>query len=163
MAYNPFDLYAKLDYKPHWTARVKWFFKRRKYVRERARQGWSSYDVWDFDTYLAQLIGGAMEFLAQNNMSRPWEYTDEEWKEKLLHISECFKQYNIDQPCPSYSAWRASVEREESENGCVTVSGGDPELARAWHEEELHNYNEKMKKLKEGFDLLYEVYSNLWD
>lgn len=163
MAYNPFDLYAKLDYKPHWTARVKWFFKRRKYVRERARQGWSSYDVWDFDAYLAQLIGGAMEFLAQNNMSRPWEYTDDEWKEKLLHISECFKQYNIEAPTPAYDAWRASVHREESENGCVTVSGGDPGLSRLWKEEELRNYNEKMKKLKEGFDLLYEVYSNLWD
>ena len=163
MAYNPFDLYAKLDYKPRLLVRIKWYFRRRKYVKERARQGWSRYDAWDFDGYLANIIGGALEFLADNNMSHPYDITDEEWKAKLKHISECFKQYNVEPPCPAYEAWRASVHREESEKGCVTISGGDEDLARAWKEEELRNYENKMKKLKEGFDLLYEIYPNLWD
>ena len=153
MSYNPFDLYAKLDYKPHWTARVKWFFKRRKYVRERARQGWSKYDVWDFGNYLAFITGGALEFLAQNNMSHPWDISDEEWKEKLLRISECFKQYNEQPDCPAYRAFHEAFARGE----------WTEELSIAWKEEELRNHNEKMKKLKEGFDLLYEVYSELWD
>ena len=161
MAYNPFDLYAKLDYKPRLLARIKWWFKRRKYIKERARNGWSSYDVWDFDTYLAQVISGALEFLSKNHMSHPYDYTPEEWSARLQHIAECFKQYNEEKDCPSYEAYRAEclVEREK---GRVTIFGNE-DLLKAWQEEEEHNRKEKMKKLKEGFDLLYEVYPNLWD
>lgn len=159
--YNPFDLYAKLDYKPHWTVRIKWWFKRRKYIKERARNGWSSYDVWDFDTYLAQVISGALEFLSKNHMSHSYDYTPEEWSARLHQIAECFKQYNEEKVCPSYEAYRAECLAER-EKGCVTIFGNE-ELLKAWQEEEEHNRKEKMRKLKEGFDLLYEVYPNLWD
>lgn len=161
MAYNPFDLTAKLDYKPRLLARIKWWFKRRKYIKERARKGWSSYDVWDFDTYLAQTIAGALEFLASAHMSHPWDYSPEEWSEKLLYISKCFKQYNEESDCPAYKAYHESclIEREK---GKVTVFGDD-KLLKAWREEERKNHEEKMKRLKEGFDLLFEVYPNLWD
>lgn len=154
MAYNPFDLYAKLDYKPHWTARVKWWFKRRKYIKERARKGWSSYDVWNFDTYLASIISGALEFLSESHMSHPFDRTPKEWSAQLKYIANCFKQYTEEGECPAYEAWRKSVYREESENGCVTISGGDENLLQAWREEEKKNYKEKMSRLKEGFDLL---------
>lgn len=163
MSYNPFDLTAKLDYKPRLVARIKWWFKRRKYIKERAQKGWSSYDAWSFDAYLAQLIGGALEFLSTRHMSHPYDITPEEWTEQLQYIANCFKQYNEDAECSSYRAWRDSVCREETRPGCVTVSGGDQELLRAWHEEEKQNYENKMKRLKEGFDLLFEIYSNLWD
>ena len=161
MSYNPFNLYAKLDYKPHLLARIKWWFRRRKYIKERAEKGWSSYDVWDFDVYLAQTIAGALEFLAGAHMSHPWDYSPEEWSEKLLYISKCFKQYNEEPECPAYKAYHESclVEREK---GKVSVFGDD-ELLKAWREEEKKNYEEKMNRLKEGFDLLYEVYPNLWD
>ena len=163
MSYNPFDLTAKLDYKPRLIARIKWWFKRRKYIKERAKNGWSSYDAWSFDTYLARVISGALEFLSQGHMSHPYEYTPEEWSEKLHYIAECFKQYNEDPPCPAYTAWHESVLREETKKGCVTISGGDEELYKAWFEEEKRNQENKMKKLKEGFDLLYEIYPSLWD
>ena len=160
---NPFNLYEKLDYKPHLLTRIKWWFRRRKYIKERAEKGWSSYDVWDFDTYLAQLIGGALEFLAQNHMSHPHDRTPEEWSAQLQYIADCFKQYNEEKDCPSYTAWHESVCREETKKGCITISGGDEDLLRAWREEEKKNYEEKMNRLKEGFDLLYEVFPNLWD
>ena len=158
---NPFDLTTNGDYKPNLLARIKWWFKRRKYIKERAKNGWSSYDVWDFDTYLAQLIGGALEFLAKSHMSYPHYYTPEEWSEKLMYIADCFKQYNEEKPCPSYEAYKAACSRER-EKGCVTVSF-DMDLLRAWREEEERNHNEKMKRLKEGFDMLYEIFPNLWD
>ena len=162
MEYNPFDLTAKLDYKPRLLARIKWWFKRRGYIKERARKGWSSYDVWDFDAYLAMVIGGALGSLAENHMSHHPDMTPEEWSEKLKYISNCFKQYNEDPPCPAYKAYHSAVERIENKDGSISVSAPD-ELLLAWREEEMRNYNEKMKRLKEGFDLLYEVYPNLWD
>ena len=163
MEYNPFDLTAKPDHKPRLFSRIKWWFVKRKYIKERAQKGWSAYDVWDFDAYLAMTISGALEFLAQKHMSHSWELTEEEWETKLKTIADCFKQYNEEPENLAYEAWRATVKREESEKGCVTISGGDEDLLRAWKEEEMRNYNNKMKKLKEGFDLLYEVYPNLWD
>ena len=162
---NPFDLYEKPNYKMKLRARIRWWFKRHKYIRERARNGWSRYDAWDFDAYLANVIGGALEFLAKNNMSHPYEITDEDWKKKLLHISECFKQYNIEPPCPAYQAYHEAVQKREEigEHGkCITIEGAD-DLYKAWLEEEKVNYEAKMKKLKEGFDLLYDIYPNLWD
>ena len=161
MSYNPFDLTAKLDYKPRLLARIKWWFRRRKYIKERAQKGWSSYDVWDFDTYLAMVIGDGLAHLAGAHMSHPWDYTPEEWSEKLLYISKCFKQYTEDPDCPAYEAYHKACLTER-EDGKVTIFG-DEDLLNAWREEEKRNYKEKMKRLKEGFDLLYEVYPNLWD
>ena len=163
MSYNPFDLTAKLDYRPRLLARIKWWFKRRKYIKERAKKGWSSYDAWDFDVYLAQVISGALEFLSKSHMSHPFDRTPEEWSAQLQYIADCFKQYIEEPESSAYEAWHASVQREESKPGCVTVSGGDEDLLRAWQEEEKRNHENKMKKLKEGFDLLCEVYPNLWD
>ena len=162
MENSVYDLTAKLDYKPRLPARIKWWFRRRKYIKERARNGWSRYDVWDFDTYLATVISGALEFLAHNNMSHPYDITDEEWKEKLLTISDCFKLYTTELPCPSYEAYKAALGRTKNEDGSITYDF-PKELSDAWKEEEIANYNYKMKKLKEGFDLLYEIYPNLWD
>lgn len=161
MENNPFDLTTKLDHKPRLLARIKWWFMRRIYIRERAKKGWSSYDIWGFDAYLAQVISGGLEILSKAHMSHPYEYTPEEWSEKLHYIAECFKQYNVDKPCKAYEEYCKAVETKR-EKGCVTVSASD-ELVRAWRDEELRNYEDKMKKLKEGFDLLFEVYPNLWD
>jgi hypothetical protein len=95
-------------------------------------------------------------------MSYHPDMTPEEWSEKLKYISNCFKQYNKEPPCPAYEVYHAAVKRIENEDGSISVSAPD-ELLHAWREEEMRNYNEKMKRLKEGFDLLYEVYPNLWD
>lgn len=162
MEYNAFDLTAKLNYKPRFMAKVRWWFKRRKYIKERAKNGWSRYDVWDFDTYLAMVISGAMEYLAEKHMSHPHDYTPEEWSEKLKTISDCFKAYITEPECPAYKAYHEAVTRIHNKDGSISVSA-PTELLHAWREEEKRNYENKMKKLKEGFDLLYEVYPNLWD
>lgn len=161
MSYNAFDLTAKLDYKPHLFKRIKWWFKRQKSIKERAKKGWSAYDAWGFDAYLSYVISGVLEFLSKAHMSHPYNYTPEEWSEKLHYIAECFKAYNEELPCPAYEAYHNAtlVDRKK---GCVTIFTKE-ELARAWREEEQRNYEKKMKKLKEGFDLLYEIYPNLWD
>lgn len=134
---SPFNLCAKPNYKMRLSARIKWWFKCRKYIKERARNGWSSYDVWDFDAYLANIIGGALEFLAHNNMSHPYDFTEEEWKEKLLTISECFKQYNAEPSHPAYEAYQKATERVKNEDGSITVTAPE-ELLQAWIEEDAH-------------------------
>ena len=161
MEHNAFNLIAKPNYKMRPLARIKWWFRKRKYIKERAEKGWSYYDAWDFDIYLAMVISGGLEYLAQRHMSLPHDYTSEEWSEKLLYIAKCFKQYTEE---PENAAWEAydkatTIERKD---GCVTITDNE-ELRRAYLDEEKRLYQEKMKRLKEGFDLLYEVFPNLWD
>lgn len=161
MEHNVFDLTAKPSYKQTLLARIKWWFRKRKYIKQRAKRGWSSYDAWDFDTYLAMVISEGLTYLAGAHMSHPWDYTTEEWSEKLLYISKCFKQYTEEPDCPAYEAY-CDACLTEREKGKVTVFSNE-ELLEAWREEEKRNYEEKMKRLKEGFDLLYEIFPNLWD
>ena len=156
------DLYGKLDYKLSLWKRIKWWFRRAKYVRQRARWGFSEYDVWDFETYHADLVAAMMRHWAKHNNSYHPEMTDEEWKATLNKIAERFEFWNTDLPTPAYDAYRAAVKRVKNDDGSVTVEAPDG-LFQAWRDEEIANHELKIKKLKEGFDLLYKHYPHLWD
>lgn len=156
------NLYEKPGYKMNLCQRIKWWFRREKYIRQRARWGFSEYDVWDFDVYHAELVSNALSYLADHNISHPYDITDEDWKILLEKIAKCFKQWNEDSPQPAYEAYCAAVKRTENEDGGITVEAPE-ELLEAWREEEKRNYENKLKKLKEGFDLLFKYYPNLWD
>lgn len=159
------NLYAKPEYKMQLLARIKWWFKRAKYARQRARWGFSEYDVWDMDTYLAELIGNMTEYLSKRSQTHPWDMDEKEWKNTLKTISKSFKQYNIERPCISYEKYQAELVRkaEEGKFGREITHSIPEEVAKAWAKEELENYASQMEELKRGFDLLYKYYSNLWD
>lgn len=156
------NLYAKPQYKMRPLARIKWWFKRRKYARQRARWGFSEYDVWDMDTYLAELIGEMAKYLAEHNVSHPWDISDEDWKTTLKTISQCFKQYNCERPCPAYEAYQNACVRTTNPDHSVTIDCPD-HLLEAWRLESKANYEAQMHDLKRGFDLLYDAWPNLWD
>jgi hypothetical protein len=156
------NLYAKPGYKMRLRNRIKWWFRRIKYVWQRAHWGFSEYDVWDFEAYHAELVAAMMRYWANHCHSHPPEITGEEWKATMDKIAECFEFWNTDLPTPAYEAYRAAVKRIENEDGSVTVEAPD-ELLKAWREEEWANYNLKMNKLRKGFDLLYKHYPNFWD
>ena len=156
------NLYARPEYRMRLKDRIKWWFRRAKYVRQRARWGFSEYDVWDFETYHAELVSAMIRYWAEHNYSYHPEMTNEEWKATLNKIAECFEFWNKDLPTPAYDTYRAAVKRIKNEDGSVTVEAPD-ELFKAWRAEEQANYELKAQKLKEGFALLYKYYPHLWD
>jgi hypothetical protein len=156
------NLYAKPGYKMKLRDRIKWWFRRAKYVWQRARWGFSEYDVWDFEAYHADLVAAMMRYWAEHNHSRHPEMTNEEWQAIMNKIAECFEFWNKDLPTPAYDAYHTAVKRIKNDDGSVTVEAPD-DLLQAWRDEEWANYNLKMEKLKEGFDLLYKYYPHLWD
>ena len=155
------NLYAKPGYRMGIWKRIKWWFRRAKYARQRARWGFSEYDVWDFEAYHAELVAAMMRYWAKHNHSYHPEMTEEEWKAVMNKIAECFEFWNKDLPTPAYEAFHKAVVRTE-EKGCITAEV-PVELIQAWRAEEWNNYELKMQKLKEGFDLLYKYYPHLWD
>ena len=156
------NLYAKPKYKMRLFARIKWWFRRAKYARQRARWGYSEYDLWDFESYHADIVSKSMFYLAEHSHSYHPEMTSEEWQATLQKIGECFAFWNKDLPTPAYDAYCKAVKRTRNKDGSITIEVSD-ELFEAWRKEEWDNYELKRKKLKEGFDLLYEYYPHLWD
>lgn len=155
------DLYEK-SYKMSPFKYIKWWFKRLKYVYQRARWGFCEIDVWGFMDYHSALIEAMFKYLAENHMSHPAEIEAEEWEEILLKISKSFGQWNEDLPSPAYEQYKKSIQRYKNADGSITVYAPEDKLA-AWREEEIKNHNIKLKKLKEGFELLYKWYPTLWD
>lgn len=156
------NLYAKQNYRMGLFNRIKWWLRRAKFARQRARWGFSEYDVWDLDAYLSDLLRDMFAYLAKHHMSHPYDMTSEEWQQTLINISECFAQYNRDFPTPAYDEYHKTVKRTKNEDGSITVESSLEALEK-WRQEEKEQYQHKMEKLKEGFDLLYKYYPNLWD
>jgi hypothetical protein len=156
------NLYTKPGYRMSLWKRIKWWFRRARYARQRAHWGFSEYDIWDFKTYHAELVAAMMRYWAGRSNSHHPEMADEEWQAVMNKIAECFEFWNKDLPTPSYDAYRATVRRVKNEDGSITTECPDG-LSEAWRKEEMDNYKMKRQKLKEGFDLLFEYYPHLWD
>lgn len=156
------NLYAKQNYKMGVFKRIKWWMRREKFKWQRALWGFSEYDVWDLDAYLADLLRDMFAYLAKHHISHPYDVTSEEWQQILINISECFAQYNRELPIPAYDAYNAATTRIKNEDGSITFEAPEG-LLEAWCEEEQEQHKYKMGKLKEGFELLYKWYPNLWD
>jgi hypothetical protein len=59
----------------------------------RGRKGYSDWDLWCFDHYLARVISEGLDRFIEFHMSRPENTTDEEWPCILKAISDGFKSY----------------------------------------------------------------------
>lgn len=155
------NLYAKPGYRMGLWKRIKWWFRRAKYARQRARWGFCEQDIWGMDAYFSELLRDMFAYWAKHHNSHPYEMSSEEWQQTLINMSECFAQYTREFPCPAYEAFHKAVTRKKIEGG-IEIEAPD-DLLEAWRQEEREHYEYKMSKLKEGFDLMYKYYPNLWD
>jgi hypothetical protein len=159
---NMIDLFSKRSYKLSLFKWIRWQFQRLKYIYQRARWGFSEYDIWDLDSYLADLLRDMFAYFAKHHTTHPYYMTAEEWQQILIEISESFAQYTRDLPDPAYKAYSEATIRTKNADGSTTVE--TPEgLLEAWREEEKANYEYRMNAIKKGFELMLKYYSNLWD
>jgi len=61
---------------------------------QRMRKGYSTYDIWSFDTYLARVIAGGLEELRIMNNGHPANMTNDEWLDVLIEMEDGFRSYN---------------------------------------------------------------------
>lgn len=157
------DLYAKPGYKMNPLERIKWWIRREKFKWQRARWGFSEYDVWDMDHYLAQLISDLLLYRAKFGMSHPWDMTPEDWQQWLIDTAAMFKEYGRDFPeSEEYKAFCAAKKTTKNEDGSITVEY-DKELSKAWLEREKTESEYRMCKLRMGLERLGEKFWELWD
>ena len=73
-----------------WVYAKPWKNWRRilRHRRQRVKRGFSGYDAWNLDTFLAQVIADSMAWLRENGHGYPAEegMTEERWNEILTEI-----------------------------------------------------------------------------
>ena len=153
---------------------IIWFFNAIGYAYQRATKGFSSFDVWDLNNYLEEVISESLFFLARNAHGYPTylmseisgedeEKADEAraqaWKDKLLYVASCFKEINTFNDSFSEEEYQY-VEKLRS-------LSDDPEgyekVAKEYRdflEYKRRTYN---KKLEVAFIELKNVWPHLWD
>ncbi len=57
---------------------------------QRAERGWADTDVWALDTYIANVLHGALRHLADNTLTSPPTLSREEWRDLLEEIAAGF-------------------------------------------------------------------------
>jgi|SRR5579859_188539 len=77
------------------TANKMW--KRvRRHREERATRGYSTYDWWNFDQYIAGVVANACQDFRTKGVGRPIDMEDEEWMTFLLSIEEPLRAWADD-------------------------------------------------------------------
>jgi hypothetical protein len=70
--------------------------KLERHRKERSENGFSTFDWWSFDTYIAGVIGNAVLKFANEGMGYPGDMTEESWKAFCLEIAEPLIKYSED-------------------------------------------------------------------
>jgi len=76
-----------------WNNEISMIPRRIKWFCQRGWRGYSDFDVWSFDYYLAEVISKGCLQLAKETNSCPGESSPEEWNEILLTLSKEFEEY----------------------------------------------------------------------
>ena len=157
------DLYAKSGYKMRPLERIKWWIRREKFKWQRARWGFSAYDMWDMDHYLAELISEMLLHKAKFGISNFNDMSMEESQQWLIDTAAMFKEYGRDFPeSEEYKAFCAAKKTIKNKDGSITVEY-DEELSKAWLEREKTESEYRMCKLRMGLERLGEKFWELWD
>lgn len=71
----------------------KWPYQDLRSRWQRGKHGYAPSDVWGLDTYLAGVIAGSLEYLADNAHGHPMDMTEESWPEWLRETAALFRVY----------------------------------------------------------------------
>lgn len=140
--------YLNWKYPSCWWKNIRWFFRSFGLAFQRARKGYSSYDIVDLDSYFVGMLACALEDFAERNVGIPLEYVDaangdsdkafENWNNDIKHASQLLFK---------------SLESLEEFNYNIPI---DDFKARN------KNVLERIKCRKEAFEWLNEHWENLW-
>lgn len=140
--------YLNWKYPSCWWKNIRWFFRSFGLAFQRARKGYSSYDIVDLDSYFVGILACALEDFAEKNVGIPLEYVDaadgdsdkafENWNNDIRHASQLLfksldslEEFNYNIPADDFDAINK-------------------------------NTSERIKCRKEAFEWLNKHWENLW-
>lgn len=117
-----------------------------KWGRQRLTHGYCDADVWNFDSYLAEVIPAGLRKLAIHGMSYPGSTefpTFETWAEYLNDTADMIE-------------WGSKDPDEVNENPFPV---GTPE----YRDQYMKILNQQQDCLDQGFERLAHIFKTLWD
>lgn len=76
------------------------------HVEQRYARGFSDIDMWNADTFIADVVVAVCDWTIANGNTSPWKLADGEWHEILREIRAGFASRGDDgAPNPPKSAW----------------------------------------------------------
>ena len=104
--YPAVNLWRRTDHWDHWWRWYnikdwfRWLINTPKRVYYRAKLGWCTYDMWDFDHYILGTLCTGLRYFAETNWGCPSNYIDDygdeegftKWKEEILEEADRFEK-----------------------------------------------------------------------
>jgi len=170
-AYKPWSF----RYPSNWLDNIKWFFKSFKFAAQRAKRGYSDYDLWDIGDYITGMSAQALEEFSKIKNGYPCSYMKynktensdegaEVWQTEVRRCScnlfcslESLEDFNYEVPeVPN----RNITEREE--NGMKVYEIATDEEFDKWSARMKEIADDRSKSRREAFLWLADHCEELW-
>lgn len=143
----------------NWPHNIRNFFRTIKWGWQRATKGYCTWDLWDLDAHLLQLIPASLRAFKKDNIGYPSELTYEKWNkiidEMINHFETAYEYiYNPEQYCESYPAYEATLTD--------TTTEAHQAAWDIFSQEENKVIDEGYNHLNQGIDLLKKWLPHLW-
>lgn len=149
------SLFVKPPYRKRCVFKnLDWLFYQVKAFFQRGKNGYSGYDLVDFDCYLTHILAHGLHDFVENTCTTPNGFTDDEWHDYVAEMAQHF--YN------SMEENKNEVMPNKYEKYFMRCKSNHP-MKKKYLEEESRIYTWQKEERNKGFEMLTEVFDNLWD
>lgn len=141
-------------------SKIRSFFRKIKWMWQRAKYGYCDMDLWNLDCTLGNYISVTTAELAKRTHGYPGMITAETWDEILNSISDSFYL------ATNEDAWNNPYEKELFEKEFPFKNKESEEQSILWnnyYSKEMDIQRMREIRKQEGFNLLSEWFFHLWD
>lgn len=153
--YTEYDRWYRIDRK------MVLFFRKIKWMWQRAKYGYCDKDLWSLEYTLGNYIASSVNELANRTHGYPHGTTPEEWDGILRSIARNF-YLGINEDCydnPYEDMWF----RFETEDGSFDAAARKAELWNEYVRVEKEKFATMDVRRQEGFNELSKWFMDLWD
>ena len=152
--YEEYNRWYRIDRK------IAFFFRKIKWMFQRAKYGYCDRDLWNLDYTLGSYIANCTDELANRTHSYPGMLMNyEEWQKILKKIAYLFYT-GVNEDCWENPLDVYYIERKGFDDFSEEKQ---EEIRKNWFEIEKNYELSRQEKIREGFDLLKQWFPHLWD
>lgn len=150
--YTEYSRWYRIDQK------IGLFFRKIKWMWQRAKYGWCDKDLWCLDYTIGNYLATSIEELANRSCGYPANVTPEEWDSILRNIARDF-YLGVNEEC-WVNPYEELLSYEKTYNN---LPKEDQATWDKWFEKEADNDRSKSIRIHEGFCKLEKWFKDLWD
>ena len=165
------DVY-KFDHERNPFKKIRLFFARRRFAKQRAHKGFCDWDMWDLDTFWSQLFIDSLTEFKEKSDGIPGCFiledgtTDDQALEKchkiIDEIIDGFKFYQVDELDVIHDLSEYQVRKYELTGSWELDTPEEKKLYDSAAEATMELNKLKQEKIKHSFELLAKYFGHFW-